>query len=138
MLNESSRQVVMKWIEAYNSHNANMAASLYDENAVNFQLPWNKSVSGREAIRSTYVNVFKAFPDIHLDVENLVIEALWVVVEWRFSGTMKGEFAGQSPNGNSFAMRGCEVFQIVRGKILNQCGYWDKATMFTQLKIQGV
>lgn len=138
MINKHLKQFVMKWVEAYNSHNPDLAASLYDENAINFQCPWNKSVHGREAIRNTYINVFKAFPDIHLKVENIVVEGTWVVVEWQFNGTMKGEFAGQAPNSNSFSMQGCEIFQISNGKILIQRGYWDKATMFSQLKISGV
>lgn len=138
MVNKSPKQIAMEWMEAYNGHNPEIAASLYDENAINFQCPWNKSVSGREAIRNTYMNVFKAFPDIHLKVENIVIQVPLVVVEWRFSGTMKGEFSGQAPSSNSFSMQGCEIFQISNGKILIQRGYWDKATMFSQLKISGV
>lgn len=135
--NLTPKQVALKWIEAYNSHNPDSAASLYDEKVTNIQLPWGKSVQGREAMRSTYQNVFRAFPDIHIEALNIIEEGSWVVVEWNFSGTMKGPFAGHSPNNNKFNMRGCEIFQIVDGKILIQHGYWDKNTMFSQLKLEG-
>ncbi|MCG6167224.1 ester cyclase [Leptospira sp. FAT2] len=135
MNNRSPKQIAMSWIEAYNSHNPDAAISLYDENIANLQFPWGKTVQGREAMRNTYVNVFKAFPDIRIEVMNMIEQEPWVVVEWRFSGTMKGEFAGHTPNNNSFDMHGCEIFQIVNGKILVQHGYWDKETMFSQLKI---
>lgn len=135
MDSQAPKQIVMKWVEAYNSHNPDAAVSLYDENVTNIQLPWEKTVQGQEAMRSTYLNVFRAFPDIRIEVDNLIEDGTWVVVEWRFSGTMKGEFAGHSPNNNTFNMRGCEIFQIVKGKILVQHGYWDKATMFNQLRI---
>ncbi len=135
MAGQTPKQIALKWIEAYNSHNPDAAASLYEDNVTNVQLPWGKSVQGREAMRNTYVNVFKAFSDIHIEAENIVEEAPWVVVEWRFHGTMKGEFAGHAPNGNSFDMRGCEIFQVANGKIVVQHGYWDKATMFHQLKL---
>lgn len=135
MANQTPKQIAKKWIEAYNSHDLDVVISLYDENVTNTQFPWAKSVQGREAMRNTYVNVFKAFPDIYIEAENIVEELTWAVVEWRFSGTMKGEFAGNAPNNNCFSMQGCEIFQIVNGKILIQHGYWDKATMFNQLKI---
>ncbi len=125
----------MKWIAAYNSHNPAEAAALYREDVTNIQMPWGKSVDGHAAMLATFEKVFHAFPDIRIDVENLFIDGSSAILEWRFGGTMHGEFAGHSPTGRSFNMRGCEIFQIVDGKIRHQRGYWDKATMFTQLGI---
>lgn len=133
---ETPKQVALKWVAAYNSHNADAAAALYDVNVINVQMPYGKPVQGREAMHTTYVKVFQAFPDIHVQVENIVENDQWVAVEWIFSGTMKGEFAGHSPNNSHFTMRGCELFQIMDGKIHTQRGYWDKTTMFNQLNIQ--
>jgi steroid delta-isomerase-like uncharacterized protein len=135
MSGQTPKQIAMRWVAAYNSHNPDAAAALYDDNVTNVQLPWGKPVQGREAMRATYLKVFQAFPNICVEVENLLEDGSWVVVEWRFSGTMRGEFAGHLPNNCTFNMRGCELFQIVDGKILVQHGYWDKATMFDQLKM---
>ena len=132
---ETPKQVALKWVAAYNSHNADDAAALYDVNVTNVQMPYGKPVQGREAMRATYIKVFQAFPDIHVQVENIVENDQWVAVEWMFSGTMKGEFAGHPPNNSHFTMRGCELFQVMNGKIHTQRGYWDKATMFSQLNI---
>lgn len=133
---DAPKQVALKWVAAYNSHNADDAAALYDVNVTNVQMPYGKPVQGREAMHATYVKVFQAFPDIHVQVENLVENDQWVAVEWMFSGTMKGEFAGHPPNNSHFTIRGCELFQVMDGKIHVQRGYWDKATMFSQLNIQ--
>ncbi|HMV44020.1 MAG TPA: ester cyclase [Leptospiraceae bacterium] len=135
MSNPSPKEIIHQWIEAYNSHNPEQASSLYDLNVINTQFPWGKSVQGKDAMRNTYINIFKAFPDIHIQAENILETKDWAIVEWRFSGTMKGDFAGHPPNHNVFDMNGCEMFQIANGKIIIQHGYWDKATMFTQLKI---
>ena len=125
----------MKWVAAYNSHDPEAAIALYDEDVTNVQLPWGNPVKGRESMRATYQRVFQAFPDIHIEVENLVIDDPYVVVEWRFTGTMRGEFAGHRANNRAFDMRGCEVFRVIEGRIHTQHGYWDKATMFGQLGI---
>jgi steroid delta-isomerase-like uncharacterized protein len=132
---QTPKQIALKWIEAYNSHNPERAVLLYDENVTNTQLPYGKPVKGRESMRKTYEKIFLAFPDIHIEALNIIEQDKWVVVEWNFSGTMRGEFAGHSPNGNKFSMPGCEVFQIVNGKIFIQHGYWDKKTMFNQLQL---
>jgi steroid delta-isomerase-like uncharacterized protein len=134
-LSQMPKQIALKWIEAYNSHNLDIVTSLYDENVTNTQLPYGKTVQDREAMKKTYENIFRAFPDIYIEAENIIVQDSWVVIEWIFSGTMKGEFARQAPNGNKFCMRGCEIFQILNGKIFIQHGYWDKSTMFSQLKL---
>lgn len=132
------KQVALQWAAAYNNHDADAAAAIYDDNIVNLQHPWGTSIQGHEAMRSTYLKVFQAFPDIHVDVENLLEAGSWIAVEWRFRGTMRGTFAGHPPNNASFDLRGCEVFQIRDGVIVVQHGYWDKATLFSQLRIKPV
>ena len=132
---QTLKHLAMKWIEAYNSHDTDALVSLYDVNATNLQYPWGKETRGPEAMRNTFNNVFQAFPDIHIEAKNIIAEGDWIVIAWRFSGTMKGTFSGSAPNNNSFDMHGCEMFQIANGKIRVQRGYWDKSTMFRQLKI---
>lgn len=131
----SPHEIAMKWVAAYNSHSPEAAVALYHEDVTNVQFPWGRSVQGRDAMRAIYSTVFQAFPDIEIEAESVLAEGERVAVEWRFSGTMRGEFAGHAPTNRSFTMRGCEVFQIVDGKIHTQHGYWDKATMFDQLGI---
>ena len=86
-------------------------------------------------MQETYERVFRAFPDVHVTAEHIVAQGDHLVVEWTFTGTMKGAFAGRSPTGNRFHFRGCEVFEVEGGKIRAQRGYWDKATLFNQLGI---
>lgn len=129
------QQVALKWVDAYNSHNPDDAVSIYDENVTNIQMPYGKPVQGRESMLSIYRNIFQAFPDIYIKVENIVENDPWVAVEWEFSGTMEGEFAGHPPNKSRFIMRGCEIFKVVDGKIIIQHGYWDMQTMFRELNI---
>ena len=134
---ENPKQTALNWAAAYNRHDPDDAAAFYSDQVTNVQLPWANAVHGRAAMRSTFVKVFEAFPDIKVELENVFGEGPWVAVEWRFKGTMVGEFAGHPPNNSSFEMRGCEVFQVAGGKIVAQRGYWDKATMFAQLGING-
>jgi steroid delta-isomerase-like uncharacterized protein len=133
MTDPTPRSIVDAWIAAYNAHDTDSIVSLYDEAASNTQWPWLKEIQGRAAIRATFERTFAAFPDIHVLAHHVVGDAESVALEWTFSGTMHGSFAGHPPTARRFTMRGCEVFQVRGGCILTQRGYWDKTTMFTQL-----
>lgn len=135
-MDDTPKSIALKWQSAYNRPDPEQAVALYDENVTNVQLPWGKAVQGREAMRATYEKLFQAFPDIRLEIENFVENNDWVAVEWRISGTMRGEFSGQPPNGRRFAMKGCELLHVVNAKIKSQHGYWDKATLLGQLGIE--
>lgn len=129
----ASAQVARDWMEAYNSHLVEAVTAIYDEKASNYQTPWDRLVEGSEGLKGVYTNLFRAFPDIEIVPVKLVAEGPMVVVEWAFSGTMSGPFAGHEPNGKRFKMNGCEVLEIKDGKIFKQRGYWDKATLLSQL-----
>ena len=81
------------------------------------------------------VAILRAFPDGHSEIEQTFEDGEWVIVEWTFGGTMRGEFAGHAPTGRRFMLRGCELFHVTEGKIRLQRGYWDRATWFSQLEL---
>ncbi len=127
--------LIARWAEAYNNHDVESLIELYDEEVVNVQQPYSHPVQGMEAMREVFRKTFLAFPDIHIDIEKALEQEDGAAIEWIFSGTMRGEFAGHPPTGRRFSMRGCEVFRFREGLIVSQHGYWDKQTMFSQLGI---
>jgi steroid delta-isomerase-like uncharacterized protein len=129
----SPAEIAMNWIAAYNSHQVEDVTALYAERASNCQLPWDRLVEGSEALKAVYTNLFRAFPDIHINAIKVISDGSDVVVEWVFSGTMTGHFAGHEPNGRRFEMNGCEILEMKDGKIFKQRGYWDKTTLLSQL-----
>lgn len=127
--------VIDTWVKAYNGHNVEALMACYDEGVTNTQHPWQKTVTGLDAMRAVYGRTFKAFPDISLRVRELIADGDRVVLLWEFRGTMVGEFAGFQPTHKRFELSGCEVFRLRNDVISEQQGYWDKETMFKQLAI---
>ena len=132
---KTPREVIQDWVAAFNQRNAHAAVQLYHEDATNFQVALGDPTVGREAILDDLLSFFHAFPDNFTDVENLFEEGEWAILEWFGGGTWRGEFAGMSPNGRSFKLRGCGFFYITDGRIRFQRRYFDKATWFGQLGI---
>lgn len=133
MTDPTTLESARAWVQAYNLRDLDALMECYDEDAVNVQHPWGRQVQGKAAIRSIYERTFACFPDIALRVEALVTEAAIAVIPWEFSGTMIGEFASYPPTGRRFRLRGCEILRFSRNKVVEQAGYWDRATMFSQL-----
>ncbi|MEO8446048.1 MAG: nuclear transport factor 2 family protein [bacterium] len=102
------REILEKWIAAFNNSDAKVISDLYDKNAVNHQVA-NEPVTGQAAIRKMFTDEF-ANADMICIPENIFEDGDWAILEWK------------DPKG----LRGCGFFQIKNDKIILQRGYWDK------------
>lgn len=114
---------------------AEAAALLYEEEAINLQIPMEEPARGREAMQGVFTRLFRAFPDNHTDIEQMLGEGEWVILEWSLRGIFRGEFADHAATGRTFVLRGAELFQVIQDKIRLQRGYWDKTSWFKQLAL---
>jgi limonene-1,2-epoxide hydrolase len=111
------KEVVTAWVEAFNAGNVDRLASLYTDNAVNHQVA-NDPVEGREAIRAMFQREF-ASAQMVCQIENLLEDGDWAVLEWR----------------DPLGLRGCGFFRIENSRIAFQRGYWDKLSF---MKLHGL
>ena len=102
------KQLVERWVAAFNDADADRLAALYEERAVNHQVAL-EPVEGREAIREMFAREFARARMVCL-VENIFEDGEWGILEWR----------------DPLGLRGCGFFRVVDGKIAFQRGYWDK------------
>jgi steroid delta-isomerase-like uncharacterized protein len=123
-------------VQAYNAHDLDALMRCYDADAVNLQHPWGRAVHGQAAIRAVYERTLSCFPDIALQVDALIADGATAAIQWQFSGTMRGEFAGHAPTGRRFRLSGCEVLRFAGGQVVEQHGYWDRTAMFDQLGLR--
>ena len=110
----TKKEVVCKWVDAFNDHDVEAIVSLYHDNATNHQVT-NEPVIGIEAIREMFTTEFTT-ADMTAIVENIFEDGQWAILEWR----------------DPLGLRGCGFFHVVNGKILFQRGYWDKLSFLKQ------
>ena len=108
------KEVICRWVDAFNAHDVEAIACLYHEEAVNHQVA-NETVCGLAAIREMFTAEFAA-AEMTAIVENLFEDGQWAILEWR----------------DPLGLRGCGFFQVVNGKILLQRGYWDRLSFLKQ------
>lgn len=102
------KEVLEKWIDAFNRADVDAITDLYAPHAVNHQVA-NEPVIGREAIRNMFTREFAA-AEMTCIPENIFQDGEWAILEWK----------------DPLGLRGCGFFQVQNGKIVFQRGYWDK------------
>ena len=102
------KEVVCKWVDAFNNHDVEAITSLYHEDATNHQVA-NEPAIGIEVIRAMFTDEF-AIAVLTCIVETIFEDGQWAILEWK----------------DPLGLRGCGFFHVVNGKILFQRGYWDK------------
>jgi steroid delta-isomerase-like uncharacterized protein len=107
----------LEWAAAFNRHDIAGTAALYHDDSINIQMLIGKPVPGRDSTISACAGLFRAFPDVRVEVEHLFEDGEWAILEWTLRGTHHGEFAGHPPSGRAFTLRGAEFFQAVGGRI---------------------
>lgn len=99
------KEVLRKWIDAFNKADLKTISELYAENAINHQVA-NEPVAGKENITQMFADEFATAEMICIP-ENIFQDGEWAVLERK------------DPNG----LRGCGFFHIKEDKIVFQRGY---------------
>lgn len=69
---------------------------------------------------------FQAFPDLHLNIDELIAEDDRVFCRSTMTGTHDGEYKGIPATGRQVSSESAEVFRIADGKFV---GYWCLANV---------
>lgn len=104
----TAKEVLLKWIEAFNNADTEAISELYDDDAINHQVA-NEPVCGKANIKQMFAREFATAKMVCI-CENIFCDGDWAILEWK----------------DTNELRGCGFFQIRNNKIVFQRGYWDK------------
>lgn len=77
-----------------------------------------------------------AFPDLHFDVTDVIVEGEMAVSRWTITGTHTGaQFMGAEPAGVQIKVHGVSCDRIRDGRIVEGADYWDALGMRRQLGV---
>jgi predicted ester cyclase len=79
--------------------------------------------------------LFRVYPDIHLTVEDVIVEGNKVVARNTVTGTDQGEFVGVGPTGKSVTYNEIFVFRFADGRVVES---WGVVDVYAQMKQIGV
>ena len=135
MAEENNIQVAEQQIAALNARDFDQYLSRIDASYVGESETAPGPILGPEGVRQTLDTVFKAFPDLHLEAEQILASGDYVIVRLRMTATHQGTFAGIVPTNKSVSWRSCNVVELRNGKAIQARIYADNASLFQQLGV---
>jgi len=115
--------------EVWNKQNYEAASDLYSDTYVN---GFGAGPTARvEPIRRYH----EAFPDLHIEIEELIVTADAVVVRFTFQGTDTGGYAGRSPTGRPVDEWVVTIMHFDGDKVVREWVGADKLGLFIQLGV---
>jgi predicted ester cyclase len=76
----------------------------------------------------------KGFPDLHYEIQDLVITEDRIVARVLMTATLLGELWGMQPNGRSFEVSQVNIEYVEDGKIVEHWRLTDELSMMKQLQ----
>jgi steroid delta-isomerase-like uncharacterized protein len=136
-----NEQVVRRYYDALNRHDAHAAAAEFAEDAKNF----GRSV-GRKGIEDRLVDIFTTFPDWQMEIEDITSSGDDVVVRFTVTGThqgvnrmaLNGMPVGAPATGKRFEVGHTHWHKVRGGQIVEHYANRDDLGMLRQLGLLSV
>ena len=131
------KAIIRRLQDAMNSGDAELVGQTMDEvfaPDVKQHAPFE--VTGVQAIKEMVVaRLYRAFPDLHVTLDDLIEEGDKVVEMDTVTGTHTGEFNGLAPTGKSVSYSEIFIMRFADGRIAE---IWGVVDIFSQMKQLGV
>lgn len=93
----------------------------------------SKPCRGKEEMREFMAVFYRGFPDLHIEIHNVIAEGSLVVAEYDLLGTHTGTFLVHPPSGRSFRIPAVSVYEHDGSLFTRETVYYDSADLFGQL-----
>ena len=129
---EENKAIVRRFFDALNRKDL----TLLDEIVAPDYVDQTRQLRGRENLKQLVTLVFKALPDFHETLEDIIAEGDKVWVRFKVEGTHTGEYRGIAPTGKKITVVGVLIYRIVKGKIVaKESGTYDFLDFYKQLGV---
>ncbi|MFL6394513.1 MAG: ester cyclase [Nitrososphaeraceae archaeon] len=131
------REVVQRLAETFNNPQIRESSyfDFYDDSLTIHGFPPNLPTN-KEGFKQFIYLLWKAFPDIRITFEDIIIEGNKVVCRYNLSGTHKGEFMDLQPTNKQFRVNGMTVFSFRDAKVIERWNLVDMMSLMEQLRTQ--
>lgn len=134
MTSEENKNIIMNFIEEFkNQANHDVIDQIFTDDFVHhLKLP--NLPADKEGTRMIGKMVVAAFPDVHVTVEDLLVDGDKVVERSTARATHKGEFLGVPASNNEVVWNETHIYRISDGKIAEHWPMLDMFGLMNQIK----
>ena len=134
MTNATAEDLARRFIQAWNAGCLHVvdkyAAEHLTVSYTHFPAPFH----GPEAFKEMLAQTHRYFPDLTIEIDEVVARGDQAVVHWRYQGTFQeGEMFGVQASGQLVEVTGMTRYHVANGKIQREQGIVDTFGLMTQL-----
>ena len=130
------KSTLRRCLEAANSGDLELLSTTFDEvmaTDLHIRTPLPVKETGRAAIKEVFTTLMRAYPDLHIEIEDTIEEGDKVVARNSVTGTHQGEYMGLPPTGRSVSYNEIFIFRFADDRIAETWGVVDVLTQMRQL-----
>jgi steroid delta-isomerase-like uncharacterized protein len=133
-----NKETFRRFQDAMNTCDAEFISKSIDELVepdATIRTPLPGDATGAQALKQVWSVLLRAFPDLHLDVKDLIGEDDRVVARIVVTGTHQGDYMGVEPTGKSIGYDEIFIFRFSDGRVVET---WGVVDVYAQMKQIGV
>ena len=132
----SNKATLRRFDEVINTGDEEVISKTIDElfePDVLIRTPLPIQATGAQAFKEVFTTLRRAYPDLHIKIEDLIEEGDRVVSRNTVTGTHHGEYMGHPPTGKSVTYNEIFICRFVNGRIAETWGIVDVLSQMRQL-----
>src|SRR5262245_3987272 len=135
---ERNKATMRRLIDAGNTNDPAIISKAIDELVEPDAVVRNPSplgVPGAQGLKLLFTMLLRAYPDLHITIEDLIAEGNKVVVRDTVTGTHRGEYMGIAATGKSVTYNEIFIARFVNGRLAEVWGVVDVLAQMRQLGV---
>jgi steroid delta-isomerase-like uncharacterized protein len=132
----SNKATLARFNDAMNTGDLEVTSEAIDEFVETDALihtPLPIEATGAQRLKEVFGRLHRAYPDLHVTVEDVIAEGDKVVSRNSVTGTHQGEYMGIPPTGKSVTYNEIFIVRFVNGRIAETWGVVDVLSQMRQL-----
>jgi predicted ester cyclase len=132
---EPLREGVRKLADTFNDPQNRESSyfNFYDDSLIFHDFPPNLPAN-KEGFKQFIYLLWRAFPDIRIMFDDIIIEGNKVACRYNLTGTHKGEFMDLRPTDKQFRVNGMTVFSFRDSRCIERWNLVDMMSLMEQLR----
>jgi steroid delta-isomerase-like uncharacterized protein len=135
-MSEANKHLLRRWFEqVWNQKSEAAIDEMFSKNGKSHGFPEADSVlTGPESFKAVHRTFCGAFPDIHVDIKDIIAEGDRVAVRWRVSATHGGDHLGFPATGKKATLDGSTFVTVKDNEIMDGWNQMDLQALMQRLQ----
>lgn len=130
---EEAQAFTDRILEMWNEANLTIVDEVYAPEIVRHDCSLPEDIVGLENMKNFLKNLFNAFPDLHLTVDEMIVAGNKMAQRWTMTGTNTGPMGDMPPTGKNVRFSGVSIAHFVNGKAVEIWDFFNVLDMMQQL-----